>query len=47
MFVDKLNGMKVDDIQVKYNYSKRTAYIHIKRGRVKFIHYLERKDVLL
>ena len=47
MFIDKLNGMKVDDIQVKYNYSKRTAYIHIEHGRDKFIKYLERKDVLL
>ena len=47
MFIDKLNGMKVDDIQVKYNYSKRTAYIHIEHGRDKFIKFLERKDVLL
>ena len=47
MFIDKLNGMKVDDIQVKYNYSKRTAYIHISRGKDKFIIFLERKDVLL
>ena len=47
MFIDKVNGMKVDDIEKKYNYSKRTAYTHIQRGRVKFIHYLERKDVLL
>ena len=47
MFIDKINGMKVDDIQTKYNYSKRTAYIHISRGRDKFIHYLEKKDVLL
>ena len=47
MFIDKVNGMKVDDIEKKYNYSKRTAYIHIQRGREKFIHYLERKDVLL
>ena len=47
MFIDKINGMKVEDIQAKYNYSKRTAYTHIKRGQEKFIHYLERKDVLL
>ena len=47
MFIDKVNGMKVDDIEKKYNYSKRTAYTHIQRGREKFIHYLERKDVLL
>ena len=47
MFIDKVMGMKVDDIQIKYNYSKRTAYTHIKRGQVKFIHYLEKKDVLL
>ena len=47
MFIDKLNGMKVDDIQVKYNYSKRTAYTHIEHGRDKFIKFLERKDVLL
>ena len=47
MFIDKINGMKVDDIMVKYNYSKRTAYTHIEHGRNKFIGYLERKDVLL
>ena len=47
MFIDKINGMKVDDIFIKYNYSKRTAYIHINRGRDKFIKYLEEKDVLL
>ena len=47
MFIDKINGMKVDDIQIKYNYSKRTAYTHIERGRDKFIKYLERKDALL
>ena len=47
MFIDKVNGMKVDDILVKYNYSKRTAYIHISRGRDKFIKYLEEKDALL
>ena len=47
MFIDKINGMKVDDIQEKYNYSKRTAYTHIKHGQQKFIAYLERKDVLL
>ena len=47
MFIDKVNGMKVDDIQAKYNYSKRTAYTHIKHGQEKFIKYLERKDVLL
>ena len=47
MFIDKLNGMKVDDIQIKYDYSKRSTYIHISRGRDKFIKYLEEKDVLL
>ena len=47
MFIDKINGMKVDDILIKYNYSKRTTYIHIGRGRDKFIKYLEEKDVLL
>ena len=47
MFIDKLNGMKVDDIQVKYNYSKRTAYIHFEHGSDKLIKFLERKDVLL
>ena len=31
----------------KYNYSKRTAYTHISRGRDKFIKFLEEKDVLL
>ena len=47
MFIDKINGMKVDDILIKYKYSKRTAYTHINRGKEKFINYLERKDVLL
>ena len=47
MFIDKINGLKVDDILIKYNYSKRTAYTHINRGRDKFIKYLEEKDVLL
>ena len=47
MFIDKINGMKGDDIEKKYNYSKRTAYIHINRGKTKFIKYLEEKDVLL
>ena len=47
MFIDKINGMKIDDIQAKYNYSKRTTYTHIKNGQEKFIKYLERKDVLL
>ena len=47
MFIDKINGMKIDNILIKYNYSKRTAYTHIERGRDKFIKYLERKDVLL
>ena len=47
MFIDKVNGMKVDDILTKYNYSKRTAYTHISRGREKFIKYLEERDVLL
>ena len=47
MFIDKVNGMKVDDIQANYNHSKRSTYIHISRGRAKFIKYLEEKDVLL
>ena len=47
MFIDKINGSKIDDILEKYNYSKRTAYTHIERGRKKFIEYLEEKDVLL
>ena len=47
MFIDKINGMKVEDIQANYNYSKRTVYTHIKKGQEKFIHYLEKKDVLL
>ena len=47
MFIDKINGMKVDDILIKYNYSRRTAYTHIKQGQEKFIKYLEGKDVLL
>ena len=47
MFIDKINGMKVDDILIKYDYSKRTAYTHISRGRDKFTKYLEERDVLL
>ena len=47
MFIDKINGMKISDILIKYDYSTRSAYAHIKRGREKFIKYLERKDVLL
>ena len=47
MFIDKVNGMKVDGIMIKYGYSKRSTYTHIQHGREKFIHYLERKDVLL
>ena len=47
MFIDKINGLKVDDIQTKFNYSKRTTYTHIKRGQEKFIKYLEGRDVLL
>lgn len=47
MFIDKINGMKVDDILIKYQYSKRTTYTHINRGRDKFIKYLEERDVLL
>ena len=47
MFIDKINGMKVDDIQANYNNSKRTTYIHINRGKEKFIKYLEERDVLL
>ena len=47
MFIDKINGMKDDDILIKYNYSTRSAYTHISRGRDKFIKYLEERDVLL
>ena len=47
MFIDKINGMKAADIQAKYNYSKRTTYIHISRGKEKFNKYLEERDVLL
>ena len=47
MFIDKMNGMKVDDILIKYQYSKRSTYTHINRGRDKFIKYLEERDVLL
>lgn len=47
MFIDKINGMKADDILIKYKYSKRTVYAHITRGRDKFIKYLEERDVLL
>ena len=47
MFIDKLNGMKISDIIIKYGYSIRSSYAHIQRGREKFIAYLERKDVLL
>ena len=47
MFIDKINGMKIEDIQANYDYSIRSTYMHIKRGREKFIKYLEGKDVLL
>ena len=47
MFIDKINGIKVDIIQAKYDYSKRSTYVHISRGRDKFIKYLEERDVLL
>ena len=47
MFIDKINGLPVSEIEKKYNYSKRTAYTHINRGQQKFVQYLERKDVLL
>ena len=47
MFIDKINGLPVSEIEMKYNYSKRTAYTHINRGQQKFVQYLERKDVLL
>ena len=47
MFIDKVNGMNIDNILTKYNYSKRTAYTHISKGREKFIKYLEERDVLL
>ena len=47
MFINKINGMKIGDIQLKYNYSIRTAYKHIENGRKNFIKYLNEKDVLL
>ena len=47
MFIDKINGIKVDIIQAKYDYSKRSTYVHISRGRDKFIKYLDERDVLL
>lgn len=47
MFIDKINGMKVDDIITKYQYSIRSTYTHIAKGRDKFIKYLEERDVLL
>ena len=47
MFIDKINGMKIEDIRANYDYSIRSTYVHIKRGREKFIKYLEEKDVLL
>ena len=47
MFIDKINGMKIEDIRANYDYSIRSTYMHIKRGREKFIKYLEGKDVLL
>lgn len=47
MFIDKINGMTVSQIENKYQYSKRTAYTHIEKGRNKFIKYLEERDVLL
>ena len=47
MFIDKINGMKIEDIRANYDYSMRSTYMHIKRGREKFIKYLEGKDVLL
>lgn len=47
MFIDKINGIPVSQIEKKYNYSKRTAYTHIEKGRDKFIKYLEERDVLL
>ena len=40
-------GNRFEEILLKYNYSKRTAYTHISRGRDKFIKFLEEKDVLL
>ena len=47
MFIDKINGIKIDIIQSKYDYSTRSTYVHISRGRDKFIKYLEERDVLL
>ena len=34
-------------IQANYDYSKRSTYVHISRGRDKFIKYLDERDVLL
>ena len=47
MFIDKINGMKIEDIRANYDFSIRSTYVHIKRGREKFIKYLEERDVLL
>lgn len=47
MFIDKINGLPVSEIEKKYQYSKRTAYTHIEKGRDKFIKFLEERDVLL
>lgn len=47
MFIDKINGMHVSQIEKKYQYSKRSAYTHIEKGRDKFIKFLEERDVLL
>lgn len=47
MFIDKINGLPVSELEKKYHYSKRTAYTHIEKGRGKFIKYLEERDVLL
>ena len=47
MFIDKIHGMKMDDVIKKHGYSRRCAYNHVQNGRKKFIKYLEERDVLL
>lgn len=47
MFIDKVNGVSIDDIMNKYHKAKRTAYKHIEIGKKEFLKYLEEKDVWL
>ena len=46
-FIDKLNGIKVEQLIFKYGYAKRTMYKHLDKGKQEFIKYLEEKDVWL